>query len=60
MRQGECGARDEGRGLWWKGCGGVWGDEGCREGTVGKGMQGGDWKKGCREGTVEKGMQGGR
>ena len=48
-----------GRGLWGKGC---------REGTVGKGVQGGDCVerdagrglcgKGCREGTVGKGMRG--
>ena len=33
MRVGDCGERDEGRGLWGKGCG---------KGTVGKGMRVGD------------------
>ena len=48
---GDCGERDAGRGLW---------EMGCMEGTVGKGMQGGDYgEQGCREGTVGKGMQGG-
>ena len=59
MRGGDCGERDEGRGLWGKGF---------REETVGNGMQGGDceerdsgrglWGKGCAEGTVKKGMWG--
>ena len=43
MRLGDCGQRDEARGLWGKGRreGGDCGGKGCGEGTVGTRMRGG-------------------
>ena len=50
MHGGDCGERDEGRGLWGKEMQG--GD--CGEREEGKGL----WGKGCKAGTVWKCMQG--
>ena len=61
------GERDAGRGRCRKYAGWALWEKGCRMGTVGKGLKGGDCRKGlkewtvgkgCREGTVGKRMQG--